>query len=208
MMPPHSPSQNHTRMLFVMMTAGTSDDGTATLTATNGVAPLTYSLGGSSNGTGAFTNLASGSYTGTVTDANGCSASVSVTINDAASFSISGSHTDVICNDDAGTSDDGTATLTATNGVAPLTYSLGGSSNGTGVFNNLASGSYTGTVTDASGCSASVSVTINDAAALSIAEAHTDVVCNDDAGTSDDGTATLTATNGVAPSDLQSWRIQ
>ncbi|MEZ5004129.1 MAG: hypothetical protein R2730_13950 [Chitinophagales bacterium] len=42
-------------------------------------------------------------------------------------------------------------------------------------------------------------VTIGLAAALSVSESHTDVICNDGSGTSDDGTATLTATNGVAP---------
>ncbi|MEZ5004130.1 MAG: hypothetical protein R2730_13955 [Chitinophagales bacterium] len=179
--------------------SGTSDDGTATLTATNGVAPLTYGLTGqTSNNTGIFTNLAAGSYTGTVTDANGCSASVGVTISLASSLSVSESHTDVICNDGSGTSDDGTATLTATNGVGTLTYGLTGQpSNNTGIFTGLAAGSYTGTVTDANGCSASVGVTIGLAAALSVSESHTDVICNDGSGTSDDGTATLTATNGV-----------
>ncbi|MEZ5004122.1 MAG: hypothetical protein R2730_13915 [Chitinophagales bacterium] len=112
---------------------------------------------------------------------------------------MSESHTDVICNDSSGTSD-GTATLTATNGVSTLTYGLTGQpSNNTGIFTGLAAGSYTGTVTDANGCSASVGVTIGLAAALSVSESHTDVICNDGSGTSDDGTATLTATNGVAP---------
>ncbi|MEZ5009445.1 MAG: hypothetical protein R2753_14975 [Chitinophagales bacterium] len=178
--------------------SGTSDDGTATLTATNGVGTLTYGLTGqTSNNTGLFTGLAAGNYTGTVTDANGCSASVPVTIGLAAQLSVAESHTDVICNDGSGTSDDGTATLTA-NGVGTLTYGLTGqTSNNTGLFTGLAAGNYTGTVTDANGCSASVPVTIGLAAQLSVAESHTDVICNDGSGTSDDGTVTLTATNGV-----------
>ncbi|MEZ5004123.1 MAG: hypothetical protein R2730_13920 [Chitinophagales bacterium] len=84
---------------------------------------------------------------------------------------MSESHTDVICNDGSGTSDDGTATLTATNGVGTLTYGLTGQpSNNTGIFTGLAPGSYTGTVTDADSCSASVSVTINLASALSVSD--------------------------------------
>ncbi|MEZ5004131.1 MAG: hypothetical protein R2730_13960 [Chitinophagales bacterium] len=101
------------------MVQGTSDDGTATLTATNGVNYFNLRINRElkpSNNTGIFTGLAAGSYTGTVTDANSCSASVGVTIGLAAALSVSKSHTDVICNDGSGTSDDGTATLTATNG--------------------------------------------------------------------------------------------
>ncbi|MEZ5004128.1 MAG: hypothetical protein R2730_13945 [Chitinophagales bacterium] len=70
-------------------------------------------------------------------------ASVGVTISLASSLSVSESHTDVICNDGSGTSDDGTATLTATNGVGTLTYGLTGqASNNTGIFTNLAAGTY------------------------------------------------------------------
>ncbi|MEZ5004124.1 MAG: hypothetical protein R2730_13925 [Chitinophagales bacterium] len=58
---------------------------------------------------------------------------------------MSESHTDVICNDGSGTSDDGTATLTATNlALGTLTYGLTGQpSNNTGIFTGLAAGSYT-----------------------------------------------------------------
>jgi gliding motility-associated-like protein len=178
---------------------GSSNDGTATLTTTNGVAPFSYTLNGVTNGTGIFTGLSEGQYTGVVTDDNGCSASVSVTIGIAQPFTAQETHTDVVCNDGSGTSDDGTATLTATNGEGPFSYTLNGVTNNTGIFTNLASGLYVGVITDDNGCKASVNVNINQASELSLAETHTDVVCNDDNGSSNDGTATLTTTNGVAP---------
>jgi hypothetical protein len=53
------------------------------------------------------------------------------------------------------------------------------STNNTGIFTNLASGLYVGVITDDNGCKASVNVNINQASELSLAETHTDVVCND-----------------------------
>jgi gliding motility-associated-like protein len=178
---------------------GSSNDGTATITTTNGIAPFTYTLNGVTNGTGIFTGLSEGQYTGVITDDNGCTASVSVTIGIAQPFTAQETHTDVICNDDNGSSNDGAATITVTNGVAPFTFTLNGESNGTGIFSGLSEGQYTGVVTDDNGCTASVSVTIGIAQPFTAQETHTDVVCNDDNGSSNDGTATLTTTNGIAP---------
>lgn len=110
-----------------------------------------------SGGTGATaSNLAAGSYTCAVTDANGCTATQTYTITQPAQISISMSETDENCS-----SNDGTATATPSNGVAPYTYlwAPGGQTTQTAV--SLPGGTYTCTVTDANGCSNSNTVVVN-----------------------------------------------
>ncbi|MTB54027.1 SprB repeat-containing protein, partial [Lewinella sp. W8] len=103
--------------------------------------------------------------------------------------------TDVVCNDDAGTSDDGTVDLTVSGGSGSYTYAW---SNGatTEDLSGLAAGTYTVVVTDAAGCSGELTVTIDQPEPLVATGVTTDVICNDDAGTSDDGTITLTVVGG------------
>ena len=60
-------------------TCATGSDGTATASATGGVAPYTY-LWNVNQTTATAIGLSAGTYTATVTDANGCSETVSVTI--------------------------------------------------------------------------------------------------------------------------------
>jgi gliding motility-associated-like protein len=58
------------------------------------------------------------------------------------------------------TSRDGSVTFRTDNLMPPYTYRVGTVSNGTGIFNGLAGGSYTGTVTDRNGCAAVVNFRI------------------------------------------------
>ncbi|MBK9543455.1 MAG: T9SS type A sorting domain-containing protein [Bacteroidetes bacterium] len=152
-------------------------DGSASVSASGGTAPYT--------GTGSFTGLAAGSYTYNVSDANGCTASCSVTITEPAVLVASCSvQSNVTCN--GGT--DGSASVSASGGTAPY--------GGTGSFTGLAAGSYTYTVTDANGCTASCSVTITEPAALvATCSVVSNVTCN--GGT--DGSASVSASGGVAP---------
>ncbi len=155
-------------------------DGSATLTASGGTAPYTYSWPG-----GSLSNLCAGTYTGSVTDANGCTASCTVTVYEqSSSLSLSCSSTNANCGQC-----DGSATLTAIGGTAPYTYSWPG-----GSLNNLCAGTYTGTVTDANGCTASCSVTVYDASDLSVFCMGTDATCD-----SCNGTASMFAMGGTAP---------
>ncbi|NJK46634.1 MAG: hypothetical protein HC933_22440, partial [Pleurocapsa sp. SU_196_0] len=114
-----------------------------TFTATGGVPPLEYSLNGVNwqpNGT--FTNLAPGTYTVQVRDAsgnqlaNGSSVTIAPPVPVTVVSNVIGKN----------------ATLIATGGTEPYTYTVGATSNPTGVFNNLPNGLYTATVTDANGC--------------------------------------------------------
>jgi large repetitive protein len=106
--------------------------------------------GGTPQYTGGGTvSLPAGTHTITVSDANNCTASTTITITQPPSLlTASGAVTNIACFGGVGT-----ASITATGGVAP--YS------GDGIFNNLTAGNYTYTVSDAAGCSANAVVTIS-----------------------------------------------
>ena len=181
------------------ITCNGADDGTITISASGGVGPYTFVLnpGGSSNGTGIFSGLSPGIYTVDVSDVNGCGPVTSspITLNEPAAISITSSlFTDVTCNG----SNDGTITVTATGGNAPLDYTLnpGSINNMTGVFSGLPGGDYTVTVNDAGGCPPAVTplITITDPAPITIdTEASTDITCNG----ANDGTVTVSASGGT-----------
>ena len=166
------------------------NDGDATVTATGGTSPYTYSW---SNGgtTNSISGLTAGTYTCTITDANSCSNTESITINEPAtglSTSISGN--DVSCNG----ANDGNATVTATDGTSPYTYSW---SNGdlTNTISGLSAGTFTCTITDAGGCSNTESIVINEPSALSTSISGTDVDCNGNS----TGSASVTASGATTP---------
>ncbi|MDB5275807.1 MAG: subtilase family protease [Ferruginibacter sp.] len=146
-----------------------SATGVINLTVTGGTAPITYKW----TGPGTFTalsqnisNLAAGTYNVTFTDAAGCSGSASATITEPAnglSASVS-NQTNVNC---FGTST-GSATIAATGGTSPYTFSLNGVQNSTGLFSGLAAATYSVTVADKNGCTAAVALTITQAPALTV----------------------------------------
>jgi hypothetical protein len=119
----------------ILCNGGTS---TVTVSATGGTAPYT--------GTGTFT-VSAGAYSYTVTDANGCTKTVSGTITQPAPIVVTATYPLI-------TTFGGTTTVTviATGGTGAYT--------GTGIFNNVAAGTYTYTVTDVNNCSGSTTITI------------------------------------------------
>ncbi len=189
-----------TNEVYTHLTCNNSNDGTISITASGGTAPLTYSINGGypSNQTGAFVNLAGGTYQVSVTDANGCPAALSsnITIINPNPIAITNeAFTNITCNN----ANNGTITITASGGNAPLTYTItGGTSNGTGVFNGLAAGTYSVTVSDVNGCPTDVSsnITINNPAVISISdEDFTPITCHN----ANDGTITIVGAGGTAP---------
>ncbi|WKW47122.1 T9SS type A sorting domain-containing protein [Myroides sp. JBRI-B21084] len=168
-------------------------NGSATITATGGTAPYTYSWSPSGGTAATTTGLAAGTYTCTITDANGCTKTVTTTIlQPTTALNGSIAKTDVSCN--GGTN--GKATVTATGGTAPYTYSWSPSGGTAATATGLAAGTYTCTITDANGCTKTVTTTITQpTTALNGSIAKTDVSCNGDI----NGKATVTATGGTVP---------
>ena len=131
--------------------------GSITATGTGGVAPLTYSIDGTTfQGSGNFTGLGSGIYTVTVKDVTGCASTSTVNIVNSNGPTVTLVKTDAFC----GTAS-GTITATGASGTSPYQYSLnGGAFQSSNLFSSLASGVYLITVKDATGCLNTTSITL------------------------------------------------
>ena len=146
------------------------NNGTATVTASGGLAPFTYlwSAGGQTAATA--TGLAAGaSYTVQVSDATKCSKTSSVPVSSTSPPSINATIASAItCS--GGT---GSVSATAVNGTSPYTYSW---SNGTSSttsaltsqISNLTSQIYTVTITDANLCTATSTIDLTQPPALNV----------------------------------------
>lgn len=168
--------------------------GSLTVTGNGGASPYQYNIGGGTyQASGTFSGLTAGTYTITARDANNCEFSTTGTITAPANaLSAVISQTNVLCAGQA----NGTATVTASGGTLPYTYSWNTTPvKTTATVSNLTARSYTVITTDASGCSIPLTITITQPNALSVSLNKTDVACTGDA----TGTATALVTGGTPP---------
>ncbi len=132
-------------------------DGSIVIAGEGGTGTLSYTLQpeGTTNSTGEFTDLASGSYTVEVTDENGCGpVSQDFNLTQPDEIVIDESSITVTDASEPG-AEDGSISLNASGGTAPLTYILNPDSlmvNETGEFDGLSTGKYLVQVTDANQC--------------------------------------------------------
>lgn len=129
-------------------------NGSATLVATGGVAPLGYNWqpgNPAGDGTPAVTGLCAGAWSVTVSDANGCDTTLQFNVTEPLPISLTGTKTNVTC----GGTCNGTATVTATGGSPAYTYvwsPVPPQGQGTATASQLCAGTWSVTVTDANGC--------------------------------------------------------
>jgi gliding motility-associated-like protein len=175
---------------------GTST-GSITATATGGSMPYEYSLdGGTYQSSGTFGSLAVGTYTITARDAASVTATVTTTITEPAA-ALSGyivSHTDVLCFG----ANTGTVSVSGLGGTSPYLYKSGsGSFQATGLFTDMAAGTYIITVQDANLCTFEVTADITQPAAALAGTimAQTNVFCNG----GNNGSVTVAGSGGTAP---------
>jgi len=137
------------------------------------------------------TSLNSGEYQVIISDSNGCSITESVSIGEAPQVELElTSQLDPICSGDAS----GEISVTASGGTGAFTYTTSGSTNTSGIFENLSANSYTIEVMDDNGCSASQVVNLIDPPTIVVAEViTTNTLCPDSA----DGSAMLIANGGA-----------
>ena len=128
--------------------------GSATVNVTGGTPPYTYSWLPAGGNAATASGLSSGTYGCTITDAAGCVQTQTVSITEPAALAASAASAPA-CGDSSGI-----ASVTATGGTSPFTYSWLPSGGTSATATGLPSGSYTSTVTDANGCTQSATVTV------------------------------------------------
>ena len=171
------------------------NDGTATITTTGGNLPFTY-LWSNGQTTPTATNLSAGLYSVLVTDSHNCSATASTSISEPPLLIANAVGTSPSCDGFA----DGSVQASALGGTAPYSYLWAIQGNPTNnSISNVAAGVYNVSVTDAKGCIKLTSVTLANPPAVAIAINTTPVLCSGDC----TGTATATASNGLAPYTYQ-----
>ncbi len=173
-----------------------NSDGTATATPTGGTAPYLYSWNTNPvQSSATATGLSAGNYTVTVTDATNCTKTQSVIITEptvlGASISV---QTNVSCYGGS----NGSATVLATGGTAPYSYSWNTIPIQTlATASGLTSGIYSVIITDTNACSTTQAVTITQPSAAldAVISAQTNVVCFG----SNTGSATVLPSGGTGP---------
>jgi hypothetical protein len=172
--------------------------GSASVSVTGGVSPYTYSWATTpSVPTSSINNLPSGNYTVLVTDSNGCGKSVVATVGSTGGLLATTTQTNVSCHGGS----NGTATVSATGGTAPYSYSWSTfPSQTTASISGLPAGTYYLGVKDAAGCSFTCTVIITQPAALTATITHVNVTCEGGS----NGTATVTVAGGK-PAYAYSW---
>lgn len=141
------------------------------IAASGGATPYSYSVNGSVGSlSGAFSNLPSGNHTATVRDANGCEKQLVVSLTAPSVLGATLAVTSNFNGQDLSCygSSNGAVTVMASGGATPYTYSLveipsnitGFSS---GIFTNLAAGTYSAKVTDNNGCDVITQVVVLEA---------------------------------------------
>lgn len=137
------------------------NNATITVTVSGGTPIYLYSINGNPpQASNVFTNIGVSNYTITATDANGCTVTSTIAITNPASPNITNVvTTNILCFGN----NTGNITITATGGNGQLTYALNppGTTNLTGIFNNIFANNYTVSVTDANGCSATQNIIIS-----------------------------------------------
>ncbi len=174
-----------------------ANTGGATVTATGGTSTYTYSWAPSGATTPVASNLGPGNNTVTVTDGNGCVATAVANISTTSGPTLSiVAQTSVSCFG----GNNGTATVSATGGTGPYTYSWTPGNLTGATQNSLSAGVYTVTVKDANQCAGTATVSIiQPTAGVTGTISTTPTGC----GTSV-GSATVTASGGT-PAYTYTW---
>jgi gliding motility-associated-like protein len=137
-------------------TCNNTANGTIQTMVSGGVSPYTFAWSGGLGTVQNPQNASGGNYTLTVTDANNCTKTVTANLIAPPAITATFANTAATCFN----TNNGTISMTVTNGVSPYTYAW---SNGLGTVQNpqtVSGGNYTVTITDANNCSNTISTTI------------------------------------------------
>lgn len=143
------------------------NNGTATATITNGIAPYTY-LWSNGQSTQTASGLGPGTYTVTVTDAAGCVKTASVTNS---AILLNSSSQNITC------TLTGMATVAVIGGTAPFAYNWSNGQVGAQTISATTPGGYTVTVTDGNGCTSTRTFNITGTSPVSASSTGPTSVC-------------------------------
>jgi gliding motility-associated-like protein len=146
-------------------------DGSVTAAATGGLAPYTYSWGGSITSQ-SINQLSYGVYNVTVTDSLGCMVYGTATLVQPSAILIADTVVDETCNG----SSDGSINIYTDGGTGPYSYDWGNSISSQNRA-SLGAGTYSVTITDAHGCTSSKSISITQPSAINISATVTNISC-------------------------------
>lgn len=175
-----------TSVSATQITCPGGSDGSIDLTASGGMAPLTYQW---NNGDTAqdLSGLNFGVYSVITTDSNGCTSLDTANITAPAAFASGLTVTDISCNGEI----DGEVGVNVSGGTAPYTY-MWSTGDSVAALTGLAAGSYSVTVMDTNGCTFADSGTVTEPTALTNSGAVTD-----ETNGQSDGSIDITASGGT-----------
>lgn len=171
------------------------NSGSVTVLASGGSGPLTYAQGaaGSFGSSNVFTSLAAGTYIFRVRDTNNCIKSITQNVIDsivvvASSIGIN----NVSCFG----GNNGSISVTPTNGLAPYTYAIdAGSYGSTSLFSSLTANNYTIHIKDSLGCFLDTLVAITQPTPLKVSLVTSNPSCY----AGNNGTITASGSGGKTP---------
>ncbi len=171
------------------VTCNGNTNGSISSVVSGGVTNYNYQWSNSAS-TANINSVVAGNYSLTLTDANSCSLVRSATINQPTALSINNTKTDVLCNGGS----NGAIDVTTTGGTTPYNYHWNGGGTSQDL-NGVVAGNYSVTVYDSHNCSVTSSASLTQPAALQLAMAKTDPLCNG----ANNGAINTTVNGGVPP---------
>jgi gliding motility-associated-like protein len=166
------------------------NNGSVTLSATGGIAPYQFALGGGAySPSPGFTGLAGGTYTFSIKDANNCVKDTSITITNTVTVQATVATTGACFNQS-----NGSLTITPSGGLIPYSFAIGAGAYGsTNTYNNLPAANYILHIKDANNCIKDTTVTIVQTTQIMPVINATMPACNG----SSNGSISVTASGGT-----------
>ncbi|MBS1645415.1 MAG: gliding motility-associated C-terminal domain-containing protein [Bacteroidetes bacterium] len=188
-----APNTLNVSALATSPTCANGSDGTLTVTASNGLAPYTYSVdSGAFSSSNVLTGLASGTHIIHVKDSGGCTKDSAFIILPTPDIYASVNLSKPPCNHFA----NGSISLSAYNSVPTYTYAIDTSSfSSSGTFNGLYSGPYTIHIKNGLGCIKDTLVILPDSVKITASVPVTNTLCYGDSS----GTISILATGAYPP---------
>jgi len=168
------------------------NNGSATINATGGTSPYSYSWSNSSTAQ-IISNLSTGSYSCTITDVNGCSSIENITLTEPAILSATIIGVDALCYGSTGV-----ANLNASGGTPGYTF-LWNNGQTSSSISNLTANTYTCAISDNNGCTTLKTISITQPSAITMTLSSTPSQCINNTGTAN------ASANGGTPGYTFLW---